>query len=441
MDYSEVFSPVVRTPSLRAVLALANEMDLDVHHMDVCTAFLNGKLDCTVYMEQPEGCVDPEKPDYVCKLNRGLYGLKQAARLWNETIDDFLKSRGYRSAGADGCVYIKSFKDPNGHIKFIILLLYVDDIVPVGNDISLMAAEKAALCEEYDMVDNGEISSVLGLKITRDRKNRVFTISQPSYLLEMLKKFRMENCNPVGTPLEPGRQFTKIDEEDVAFDTKIYQQAIGCLTYASVCTRPDISAAVGVLSQFMSQPSEAHWSGVKRVLRYIKGTLQYGLKFAAGDGTLRGYSDADWAGDLDTRRSTSGYCFKIGNATVSWASKRQATVAKSTAEAEYVALSLASQEALWLRQLMKDVGFGVTGSTVIFEDNNGAIDLSRNAKYHNRTKHIDINHHFIRERVKSKELDVVHCPSKDMIADILTKGIPKVQFEKLRDLLGVCGVA
>ena len=441
VDYSEVFSPVVRTPSLRTVLALANEMDLEVHHMDVTTAFLNGKLDCTVYMEQPEGCVDPDKPEYVCRLNRGLYGLKQAARLWNETIDDYLKSRGYRDAGADGCVYVKSIKDENGNNKFIILLLYVDDIVPVGNDISLIVAEKEALCQEYDMVDNGEISSVLGLKITRDRKERVLTISQPSYLLEMLKRFRMESCNPVSTPLEPGRQFTKIDENDVAFDQQIYQQAIGCLTYASVCTRPDIAAAVGVLSQFMSQPSEDHWSGVKRILRYIKGTLNFGLKFTAGDGILRGYSDADWAGDFDTRRSTSGYAFMIGNATVSWSSKRQATVAKSTAEAEYVALSYATQEAVWLRQLLNDVGFGTNSSTIIFEDNNGAIDLSRNAKYHNRTKHIDISHHFVRERVKSKEIDVVHCPSKDMVADVLTKGIPRVQFHKLRDLLGVCGVA
>ena len=291
------------------------------------------------------------------------------------------------------------------------------------------------------MVDNGEISSVLGLKITRDRMGRVLTISQPSYLLEMLKRFRMESCNPVSTPLEPGRQFTKMDENDVAFDQQIYQQAIGCLTYASVCTRPDIAAAVGVLSQFMSQPSENHWSGVKRILRYIKGTLNFGLKFTAGDGVLRGYSDADWAGDFDTRRSTSGYAFKIGNATVSWSSKRQATVAKSTAEAEYVALSYATQEAVWLRQLLNDVGFGTNSPTIIFEDNNGAIDLSRNAKYHSRTKHIDISHHFVRERVKSKEIDVVHCPSKDMVADVLTKGIPRVQFYKLRDLLGVCGVA
>ncbi len=202
VDYSEVFSPVVRTPSLRTALAMANAMDLEVHHMDVCTAFLNGKLDCAVYMEQPEGYVDPDKPGHVCKLKKGLYGLKQAARLWNGTIDDFLKSRGYRDAGADGCVYVKSFKEESGHVKFIILLLYVDDIVPVGNDLSLIKAEKAALCEQFDMVDNGDIRSVLGLKITRDRKARVLTINQPSYLQEVLKRFRMENCNPVATPTQ-----------------------------------------------------------------------------------------------------------------------------------------------------------------------------------------------------------------------------------------------
>ena len=438
VDYSEVFAPVARTPAIRSLLAMANAMDLEIHQMDVRTAFLNGKLDCVVYMEQPEGFVDPDKPDHVCMLKKGLYGLiKQSARCWNGTIHDFLKSRGYRDSGADGCVYVKSIKEENGHIKFVILVIYVDDIIPISNDTALMKAEKAALCERFDMVDNGEISDVLGLVVKRDRKAQVLTISQPSYLQGILSRFRMENCNPVATPLEPGRHFTKMNDSDVAFDQQVYQQAIGCLTYASVCTRPDISAAVGVLSQYMSKPSEDHWTGVKRILRYLKGTINFGLVFSRGDDVLRGYSDADWAGDLDTRRSTSGYVFQIGGATVSWSSKRQATVAKSSTEAEYVALSFATQEAVWLRQLFDSVGFGLSSATVIFEDNNGAIDLSRNDKYHNRTKHIDISHHFVRERVESGEIDVVHCPSTEMVADVLTKGIPRVQFEKLRGMLGV----
>ena len=343
MDYNEVFSPVARTSAIRSILAIANAMNLEIHQMDVRTAFLNGNLDCLVYMEQPQGFVNSQKPDFVCKLRKGICGLKQAARCWNETIDNFLKSRGYNSSAADSCVYMKKVEE-HGNIKFIIILLYVDDLIPVSNDLQLLNVEKEALCKRFDMVDNGDISFILGLKVKRDRKMQFLTISQSTYLEEILKRFKMENCNPVATPLEPGRQFYKINENDVPFDRNIYQQAIGCLTYVSVCTRPDIAVAVSVLSQFMSQPSEDHWSGVKRIFRYIKGTLNYGLKFAGSDLTLKGYSDADWAGDPDTRRSTSGYLFKIGDASVSWSSKRQATVAKSSTEAEYVSLSYATQE-------------------------------------------------------------------------------------------------
>jgi hypothetical protein len=250
----------------------------------------------------------------------------------------------------------------------------------------------------------------------------------------------MDGCNPVSTPLETGRQFNKFRDGDVSFDKQLYQQAIGCLTYVSTSTRPDIAAAVGTLSQHMAQPSVDHWSGVKRILRYIKGTLNFGLKFSASGGALTGFSDADWAGDPDTRRSTSGYVFQIGKCAVSWSSKKQNSVARSSTEAEYVALSLAAQEAVWLRRLMSSVGFGVKSPTVIYEDNNSAIDLTKNAKYHNRTKHIDISHHFARERVESNEISVVHCPSTEMTADVMTKGLPRVQFEKLRGMLGVCCV-
>ena len=204
-------------------------------------------------------------------------------------------------------------------------------------------------------------------------------------------------------------------------------------------TRPDISAAVGALSQHMAQPSHDHWSGVRRIFRYIKGTLNFGLKFAAGDAILHGYSDADWAGDPDTRLSTSGYVFRNGDSPVSWSSKKQRTVARSSTEAEYVALSYAAQEGIWLRRLLSSLGIGSPEirPTTIYEDNNGAIDLTKNSKHHNRTKHIDIAHHFVREQVELKEISVAHCPSKYMVADILTKGIPRVQFEKLRGALGV----
>ena len=221
--------------------------------------------------------------------------------------------------------------------------------------------------------------------------------------------------------------------------SKIYDFInVGCLMYYATTTRPDLAYSIGILARYMSEPSETHWSGVKRVFRYIKGSIDYGLVFSeGGDNSLVGYSDADWAGDIDNRRSTSGYTYYIGNSLVSWSSKKQATVAKSSTEAEYVALSLATQESIWLRRLLESIRHTTASPTVIYEDNQGAIEISKNPKHHNRTKHIDVSFHFTRERVSSKEVTVVHCPTSDMIADVMTKALGRVQFQKLRDLLGV----
>ena len=207
----------------------------------------------------------------------------------------------------------------------------------------------------------------------------------------------------------------------------------------TTATRPDLASAVSILSKYMSKPSKEHWQGVKRILRYIKGTINYGLIFKAEDnkGILAGYSDADWAGDIDTRRSTSWYVFQICGSTVSWCSKRQSSVSRSSTEAEYIALSMASQEAVWLSRLLKNVGVKQEEPILIYEDNQGAIELSRKPKFHNRTKHIDIAHHFIREKVKDKVIYVKYCETEQMLADIMTKPLSKVLFEKFKDKLGV----
>ena len=363
MDYDEVFSPVARNTSVRSLLALANAHDLEIHQMDVKAAFLNGSLDCEIYMSQPEGFVDPDRPNHVCKLKKSIYGLKQSARCWNTTLDEYLKSVGSHKSNADGCIYVKSVKEANDRISFVILGVCVDDIIPVSNNPVLLKTEKDALCERFEMVDQGEIHYILGMSIKRDRECRTLTISQTNYVEKVLRKFGMENCKPVSTLLEPGRKFQQLSQGDEPFNVQTYQQAIGCLNYMSTATRPDIAAAVGVLSQYMSRPSKDHWIGVKRVLRYLKGILMYGLKFSAHEEEpeLFGYSDADWAGDVDTRRSTSGYVFQIGSSRVSLSSKKQATVAKSSTEAEYVALSSATQEAVWLRSLMGDLGSRTNG--------------------------------------------------------------------------------
>ena len=441
VDYDEIFSPVAKFQSIRSLLALANAYDLDVHHMDVTTAFLNGDLDCEIYMEQPEGFIDPDHPDYVCLLDKSLYGLKQSSRCWNNTLDSYLKENDYRQSPADECIYVKTVRGDDGKLKFVILGVYVDDIIPVSNNTEFMLAEKAKICNQYEMVDNGEISYCLGLAIKRDRERKIITISQPSYLEDVLDRFGMKNCKPVATPLEPGVKYFATTEDDELCDVRTYQKAIGSLTYAAICTRPDISAAVGVLSQFMSNPNTTHWTGVKRILRYLRGTTHYGLVYDGNQNNeLYGYSDADWAGDLNTRRSTSGYVFRFGNATISWRSKKQATVAKSSTEAEYVALSTSTQEVIWLRRLFASLGVADDAATTIYEDNQGALELSRNPKHHDRTKHIDVCHHFVRERVATNEIDVVYCSTNDMTADIMTKGLGAVKFVKFREGLGVWNV-
>ena len=215
---------------------------------------------------------------------------------------------------------------------------------------------------------------------------------------------------------------------------------IGSLTYAAVATRPDLSAAVGVLCRFMSHPGPEHWIGVKRILLYVKGTIDYGLKLNALNANnieLQGYSDADWVGDITNRKSTLGYLFQLGGGIISWRSKQQNIVALSLTEAEYVALKLASQKAIWLRRLLSSIGFQHSTATAFHEDNHGALELSRNPIHHARTKHIDIKYHFTREAIESKEVELMYCPTNLMTADIFTKGLAKQRFQELCKQLGV----
>ena len=319
--------------------------------------------------------------------------MKQAARCWNAAIDTFLLSNGYKKCSADPCVYIKSVKRKDGKIDFVIIALYVDDIILCSNNMNMLKKEKLALAKRFKVEDLGELHYVLGMSVKRNHRSRTLSISQTKYLEGVLKRFSMENCKPVSTPLEQGRKFEPFSEDEEPVDVQAYQMAIGCLTYVTTVSRPDLSAAVGVLSKFMSKPGTEHWQGVKRVMRYIQGTLKYGLLFTA-DGTdnkLTGYSGADWGRDVSTRRSTSGYVFQIQGNTVSWCSKRQVCVAKSTTEAEYMALSIACQESIWLRRLLSDIQVNQQSPSTIYEDNIGAIELPKNPKFHNRTKHIDIH--------------------------------------------------
>ena len=439
VDYHEVFSPVIRNTTVRSLLALANAKDWEVHQMDVKTAFLQGNLNEEIYMQQPEGYISKKHPDYVCKLRKSIYGLKQSARCWNNAIDSYLKSKGYNQMSCDPCLYVKSIKQQDGNVNFVILSIHVDDILLFSNSTKMLKVEKKAIASKFKVEDLNEVKHVLGMLIKRDRKRGKLTISQSKYLEGILKRFNMEHCKPVSTPLEPGKHFQNLPEEETATNIHEYQKLIGCLTYVTTATRPDLASAVGILSKFMSKPGKEHWQGAKRVLRYLKGTINYGLVFQSKDSTCEvvGYSDADWASDVNTRRSTSGYVFQINESTVSWSSKRQSCVARSSTEAEYVALSYATQEIIWLRRLLADIGINQDQPSILNEDNQGAIELSRNPRFHNRTKHIDVAYHFVREKVNDNSIIVQYCSTDQMLADVMTKSLPKQTFQNFRDMLGV----
>ncbi len=262
VDYNKVYSPVARYSAIKSIIALANANNWEIHQMDVKTAFLNGTIDTEIYMIQPEGFVDADHPNHGCKLKKSLYGLKQSAQCWNNTLDKFLISSGYRKNNADNCVYIKSEKNADGKISFVILAVYVNDIISISNDVDMLNAEKAYFCKRFKMVDQGEAHSILGMLIKRDRSTKTLYSSQPSYLQNILERFGMEECKSLSTPLEFGMKFHKIKEDEEPFDSQIYQEAIGCLTYDSTSTRPDIAAAVSILSQFNSNPSKQHLCGV-----------------------------------------------------------------------------------------------------------------------------------------------------------------------------------
>ena len=438
LDFTETFAPVAKFAAIRAVLALAALEDMEVHQMDVETAFLNGLLQEEIYMDQPEGFIKPGTENLVCKLRKSLHGLKQASRAWNSVIDKFLKEIGALKCAGDHCIYVLEQETSQ-----LIIILYVDDLILATNSQELLDRTKQALSNKFSMKDLGEVHYFLGIQVIRNRKDRAIWLSQRRYVEQILKTYNLDQSKPVATPLQVGDKLTKLQEpqseaEEQEMSAIPYGNAVGSLIYAMLGTRPDIAAAVGVCSQYMANPGLQHWKAVKRILRYLQGTLDLGLKLGGKNATasLKGYSDSDWGGSLDDRKSTTGFVFDFGGP-ISWQSKKQPTVALSSTEAKYMALTQAAKEAIWLQGLLSELGIKETRPTTILEDNQGCIALAKNPTSHARTKHIDIRHHFIRETLENGQIKLEYCPTTDMVADILTKAIPKDQFEKLRNMLGL----
>ena len=434
LDYDETFSPVVRAESVRSVIALASKNGLKLHQMDITTAFLNGDLEEEVYMEQPKGFVAEGQERLVCRLRKSIYGLKQSSRCWNRALDAQLKLMGFEQSMSDPCIYTSETKSDG----LFILAVYVDDILVAGKSEQKIALVKADLGKRFELKDMGELHYFLGVSVRQHPRGT--WIGQPAFTQAVIEKFGMGECRSVNTPVTPGTKLLKATEQSEIVDATLYQSAVGSLLYLSGWTRPDIAFAVNQVVRFCSSPTKEHWTAVKRILRYLKGTPNYGLMYSRSvdrDHTLIGYSDADWAGDVNDRKSTSGYLFMMSGAAVSWKSQKQMCVALSTAEAEYVALAAAAQEATWLRKLMENLHNSQVEPITIYEDNQSAICIARNPHCHNKTKHVDIKYHYIRDKVQDATIELQYCPTNNMIADILTKGLTYDRFARLRTLSGV----
>ena len=436
IDYNETFAPVAKFTTLRTLLALSAENDWELEGMDVKTAFLHSELAELIYMEIPEG-LKPEgeySPRLVCRLVKTIYGLKQAPRAWYGNITTFLSEKGFYRSEEDHSLFVHEEHS-------LIILLYVDDLVLAAATQGAIEWAKKELKRAFKMTELGRLKTFIGLEVTRDRKRRVLHVSQPTYVDRILWNHGMQTCAPVSTPIEPGTRLEKSPEGYTATseDMRRYQSAVGSLMYAMLGSRPDIAYAVGTVSRFCTNPDGQHWAAVKRIFRYLAGTREIGLTYG-GRPSCEGYCDSDW-GSSEDRRSTTGYVFILNGGAISWASRRQPVVALSSTKAEYMAMTQAVKEVLWLRTLFLEVGAPNHAAEIskIYSDNQGAIALANNPGFHARSKHIDIQYHFIRSHVDQETgtIDLRYCPTEDMTADVLTKGLPRDRHQKHAAAMGL----
>ncbi|XP_047320336.1 uncharacterized mitochondrial protein AtMg00810-like [Impatiens glandulifera] len=373
VDYHETFAPVARHETIKMLIALVAHKGWKLYQLDVKSAFLNGVLKEEVYVVQPQGFNVEGEEEKVYKLKKALYGLKQAPHAWYGNIDEYFSKRGFFRIPREPTLYIK-----HGESGMLIVSLYVDDLIFTRNDENMINEFKTDMVKKYEMNDLGLLHYFLGIEI--DQNDGGVFICQNKYAQSINSKFKMENCNLVMTPLVVNEKLVKDDGSgDGDADAVQYRSFVGSLLYLTI-TRPDIMYVTGLLSRFMHRPSKIHLRVAKRVLRYIKGTMEHGLMFKKNDSEdieLFGFCDSDWAGSMDDMKSTSGYCYSLGSGVFSWASKKQERVAHSSAEAEYVSANEATKQVVWPRKILEDMGEKQDMAAVLFCDRKSVIAMSK----------------------------------------------------------------
>jgi hypothetical protein len=434
VDYYHTFAPVASHTTVRLLLTIAAHRNLELFQYDVKTAFLHGNIDIEdIYIKQPEGFQVKGKENYVFKLLKSQYGLKQASRIWYQVLDKVLLEAGLTRSKRDPCLYFKITIT-----ETTLIVIYVDDIIGTSTkkDYYKQMMEKSSI----DLKEMDTVNHYLAMRITRYPKQRIIGIDQEIFINKILNKFNMTESNAAETPMNQevlSKSQSPSTNEDINYMRTIpYREAVGSLMYLMVCTRPDIAMAVSEVSKFLANPGRAHWTAVKRILRYLKGTKSLKLILGGVDNLiLTGYTDADYARDVDSSISRSGYVTYLGSSILSWKSKMQKTTATSTAESEYYALSSLTKELLYLLPLVQEFGIKQSLPIIIHEDNQGTIAMANKHINNSRSKHIRVKYHFVREHIENKMIQLQYCKSENNVADILTKPLERIKLSKFKEML------
>ena len=456
-DYFETFSPVLRKESLRLFFALVCWMNLKCHQADVDSAFPYADLDEEIYINPPEGVSVPQ--GFILRLHKALYGLKQAPRAWYKLVTETLSRFGFTRCKSDPCIFIfKRFNNVSNHVDVCILAVYVDDILIAGNSMDLIKEVKQFLADNFKIKDMGPVKTMLGINVRHDIREGVLSSDQRKMTEKIVSEFDTFNYELLNsrrgkslkardievTPMIPGQVLSStsdLPEDQLGNEMYVdvsklpYMRLVGCLLYLMTCTRPDISFATTAVSRYMSKPLYVHWLACLHIVRYLKGTMNVGVTYSRENKLgflLCGFSDSDWASsDLEHRRSVTGYDVFFCGGPIAWRSHLQSTVAKSSCEAEYYALSDVIDEIVFTKSILSELGIKIDKPVPIFIDNKGAVDLSGNPMYHKRTKHIDIRYHFIREKVGDGTVIILKISTKSNLADVHTKSVTKEIFLRL----------
>ncbi|CAL1409091.1 unnamed protein product [Linum trigynum] len=430
VDFRDTFSPVIKPVTVRTVFTIALSQGWPIKQFDVNNAFLQGPLTEEVYMAQPPGFVDPQHPTHVCRLRKAIYGLRQAPRAWYTALISFLLEFGFQKTKSDASLFVY-------HRSGVLLyfLVYVDDLLLTSNDSAALSTFQNALAGRFSLKALGDVDYFLGIEVIPTISG--YILSQHKYMVDILTRFHMREAAPASTPLASSATLS-LNDGTSPTDAIRYRQVLGALQYL-VYTRPDIAFSVNKLSQYMHSPSAYHWKCLKRLLRYVCGTISYGLAIRRSSDPLRltAFADSDWAGNLDDRTSTSAYLLYFGSTLISWRSKKQRIVARSSTEAEYRAIAHAATELEWVQNLLTELRQPLSVSPTLFSDNLGATSFSSNPVFHSRMKHLALDYHFVRQLVQDGRLTVRYIPTAQQLADVLTKPLAATRFLLLRSKIGV----